>query len=70
VWRKKRRPRYVSINLTMDQREQVCQLLSKFVDYIASDYTEMLGLDTELVEHRLPIKRGFRPYKQPHRNFK
>ncbi len=27
----------------------------------------MPGLSRELVEHRLPIKPGFRPYKQPPR---
>jgi hypothetical protein len=30
----------------------------------------MPGLSRELVEHRLPIKAGFRPYKQGARNFK
>jgi hypothetical protein len=29
----------------------------------------MSGLSRDVVEHRLPIKPGFRPYKQPHRNF-
>jgi hypothetical protein len=29
----------------------------------------MPGLSCDLVEHRLPIKPGFRPYKQPRRNF-
>jgi hypothetical protein len=29
----------------------------------------MPGLSRELVEHRLPIKPGFRPYKQPPRRF-
>jgi hypothetical protein len=29
----------------------------------------MLDLSRELVEHRLPIKSGFRPYKQPSRRF-
>jgi hypothetical protein len=29
----------------------------------------MPGLSQDLVEHRLPIKQGFRPYKQPARNF-
>jgi hypothetical protein len=29
----------------------------------------MPGLSRELVEHRLPIKDGFRPYKQPVRRF-
>jgi hypothetical protein len=30
----------------------------------------MPGLSRELVEHRLPIKAGFRPYTQGDRNFK
>jgi hypothetical protein len=30
----------------------------------------MPGLSWELVEHRLPIKSGFRPYKQGAQNFK
>ena len=29
----------------------------------------MPGLSRDLVEHRLPIKTGFRPYKQPARRF-
>jgi hypothetical protein len=29
----------------------------------------MTGLSRELVEHRLPIKTGFRPYKQPAQRF-
>jgi hypothetical protein len=29
----------------------------------------MSGLSCDLVEHHLPIKPGFRPYKQPRRNF-
>jgi hypothetical protein len=30
----------------------------------------MPGLSRKLVEHRLPIKADFRPYKQGARNFK
>jgi hypothetical protein len=29
----------------------------------------MPGLSRDLVEHHLPIKPGFRPYKRPRRNF-
>jgi hypothetical protein len=47
----------------------VCHLLSEYVECFTWDYTKMLGLDWELVEHRLPIKRGFQPYKQPPKNF-
>jgi hypothetical protein len=32
-------------------------------------YTEMPGLSRELVENKLLIKRGFKPYKQPSRNY-
>jgi hypothetical protein len=39
------------------------------VDYFAWDYTEMLGLDRGLVEHRLPIKQGFQLYKQLPRSY-
>jgi hypothetical protein len=35
----------------------------------AWNYNEMPGLSRDLVEHRLPIKPSFRPYKQPRRNF-
>jgi hypothetical protein len=36
----------------------------------AWDYTEMPELSRELVEHHLPIKAGFRPYKEGAWNFK
>jgi hypothetical protein len=39
------------------------------VDCFAWAYTDMSGLSRELVEHTLPIKWGFRPHKQPARNF-
>ena len=44
-------------------------LLKEFVDCFAWEYHEMPGLSRELVEHRLPIKAGFRPHKQPARKF-
>jgi hypothetical protein len=39
------------------------------VDCFAWKYYEMPSLSRDLVEHCLPIKPGFRPYKQPRRNF-
>jgi hypothetical protein len=44
-------------------------MLKEFMDCSTWDYTEMPGLSRELVEHVLPIKRGFRPFKQPARSF-
>ena len=45
------------------------KLLKEYVDCFAWEYSEMPGLSRDLVEHRLPIKAGFRPYKQPSRHF-
>jgi hypothetical protein len=63
------RPTFVSAKLMVGQRQKVCDLLREFRDCFAWDYTEMPGLSRELVEHRLPIKHGFRPHKQPPRRF-
>ena len=63
------RPTFINANLEADQKGKVIKLLKEFVDCFAWNYTEMPGLSRDFVEHRLPIKPGFRPYKQPRRNF-
>ena len=45
-------------------------LLKEYSDCFAWDYTEMLGLDRSIVEHRLPLKKGFRPFQQRARQMK
>jgi hypothetical protein len=59
----------ISAELQDDQRRSICEVLSEFSECFAWSYDEMPGLDRELVEHRLLIKRGFRPFKQPSRNY-
>ncbi|KAK1618332.1 hypothetical protein QYE76_023849 [Lolium multiflorum] len=39
-------------------------------DCFAWDYTEMPGLDRSIIEHRLPLKKGFRPFQQRARQMK
>jgi hypothetical protein len=39
-------------------------LLKEYADCFTWDYTKMLGLDRSIVEHRLPLKKGFRPFQQ------
>jgi hypothetical protein len=63
----KPRPAFISANLYSCFREELIKLLKEYKDCFAWDYSEMLGLDRSIVEHRLPIKPGFRPYKQPPR---
>jgi hypothetical protein len=51
------------------RKYQATELLGEFLNCFMWDYTDMPGLSREVVEHTLPIKQGFRPYKQPPRNF-
>jgi hypothetical protein len=61
----KPRPTFISTNLDSNFREELIKLLKEYKDCFAWDYLEMPGLDRSIVEHRLPIKPSFRPYKQP-----
>jgi ribonuclease HI len=63
----KPRPTFISANLDSSFREELIKLLKEYKDCFARDYSQMPGLDRSIVEHRLPVKPGFRPYKQPPR---
>jgi hypothetical protein len=39
-------------------------LLKVYSDCFSWDYTEMPGLDKSIIEHRLPLKKGFHPFQQ------
>jgi hypothetical protein len=58
------RPTYVSAQLNISQKQEIIELLKAYMCCFVWDYTEMPRLSRELVEYRLPIKAGFRPYKQ------
>jgi hypothetical protein len=62
-------PMFNNANLSVKQKGKVLELLRGYVDCFAWNYTEMPDLGRDLVEHRLPIKPGFCPYKQPGWNF-
>ena len=60
------RPRHTFISAKLDSecKQQLTDLLKKYKDCFAWDYTEMPGLDRCIVEHRLPIKSRFQPHQQ------
>jgi hypothetical protein len=63
------RPTFINKNMSV---EHMCAIINFFMDYVDCfiwNYREMPRLSREVVEHRLPIKYGFRPYKQPARRF-
>ena len=53
----------------VEYKADLVQLLKEYIDCLAWEYSEMPGLSRDLVEHRLPIKAGFKPYKQLARRF-
>jgi hypothetical protein len=64
------RPPFVNKTLGTDPRNEMIGLLKEYSDCFAWNYTEMSGLSREIVEHRLPIKSSFRPFKQKTRTFR
>jgi hypothetical protein len=59
------RSTFVNKNMSLEHNDAIIKLLRNYIDCFALNYREMPGLSRGLVEHRLPIKTGFRPYKQP-----
>jgi hypothetical protein len=66
----KPQPTFISKKLKPELREAMIILLREYTDCFAWDYTEMPGLDRSIVEHRLPLKPGFRPFQQRARQMK
>jgi hypothetical protein len=64
------RPTFVNKTLETNPRDEMIGLLKEYSNCFAWNYTEMLGLSREIVEHRLPIKSSFRPFKQKARTFR
>ena len=64
-----RRPTYVSAKLDLEYKQELIDLLKEFKDCFTWEYYEMPGLDRSIVEHRLPIKPRYRPFKQAPRRF-
>ncbi|XP_059650407.1 uncharacterized protein LOC132296208 [Cornus florida] len=65
--KKDNRPLFVSALLEPKLQADLIKLLNEYKDCFAWSYEEMPGLSRKLVEHRLPIKKDFQPYKQPPR---
>jgi hypothetical protein len=55
---------FMSRHLGPEEFARILEVLKKYKDCFACSYIELPGLDRKLVEHRLPIKTGFKPYQQ------
>ena len=55
---------FISAKLDHEYKHELIKLLKEYKDCFAWEYYEMPGLDRSIVEHRLPIKPGYRPFQQ------
>ena len=60
----KPRPTFISKKLDPSLREPMIALSREYRDCFMWDYTEMPGLDRSIIEHWLPLKKGFWPFQQ------
>ena len=58
------RPTFISAKLDSKYKQELVKLLKGYKNCFAWEYYEMPGLDRSFVEHRLPIKHGYRPHQQ------
>nr|XP_027191080.1 uncharacterized protein LOC101494924 [Cicer arietinum] len=54
----------VGMSMKESEREKLVKLLIDYVDVFAWSYQDMPGLDTNIVEHKLPLKPEYTPIKQ------
>jgi hypothetical protein len=62
-------PTFVNKNMSLEHKDAIIKLIRDYIDCFIWNYREMPNFSRELVEHRLHIKTGFMPYKQPARGF-
>lgn len=65
--RKKKKLIFVSTVLPKEYKEKLINLVKEYKDYFGWNYDEMSGLSRELIQHRLPLKKGYKHVKLPNR---
>ena len=59
----------IRLDLSIDERDSLAQLLRSYLDVFAWSYEDMLGLDPSIVQHHLPLLSHVRSVKQKLRPF-
>ena len=60
----------ISVNLNEAQRKDMIDSLIEYIDVFVWEVSDMLGLSSNDVSHKLPINPGLSPVKQKAQNFK
>ena len=59
-----------NIHLNEAQRKDLIHLLTEYIDVFVLEVSDMLGMSTDVVSHKLSINSGFNLVKQKNRKFK
>jgi hypothetical protein len=59
-------PKYVKLSrsLTIEQRVEYTELLREFADVFAWTYEDLKTYETSIIEHKIPLKEGAKPFRQ------
>ena len=52
----KEKPIKIGVNFPKDMKDELIALLKEFKEIFAWSYQDMLGLDTEIFVHKIPVK--------------
>jgi hypothetical protein len=55
--------------LAAEQKNRYVSLIKKFVDTFAWSYEDLKTFDTDIIQHKIPLKTGSKPFKQKIRQF-
>src|SRR4051812_28509208 len=64
------KPIYISDTLSQDEKAYLIALIREYIDVFGWHYEDMSGLEPKVAMHRLNIKAGAKPVKQPQRRFR
>jgi ribonuclease HI len=64
-------PRMVKLSkfLSVENKNKYTELLKKYKDVFAWSYEDLKTYDTSVIEHKIPLKPGVKPFKQKLRQF-
>ena len=60
----------IDTSLSKSTKKELIDMLKEYVDIFAWSYQDMLGLDTDIVVHHLPLREECPPFKQKLRRVK
>jgi hypothetical protein len=53
----------LSTQLTVEQRDEYSSLMKEFSDIFAWEYSDLKTYDTQVIEHKIPLKKEATPFK-------